>query len=229
MPPQKLARIVKDVFCWKCSICGRWLDEINFYPDKRAANGLTSDCKLCRSKRAHELFDKDQRRESYRRKHPKTRCYPGESLLDRFLRYAIADPETSCWNWIGGKVNNQYGSITVNKNGQRTTVLAHRMAYELFISPIPDGLLVCHTCDNPSCVNPAHLFCGTMKDNMRDMASKGRAGITCGEKNKNAKLTTEDVKKIRTRKETTAALAREYGVSDTTIRAIRERKTWKNI
>jgi hypothetical protein len=76
-----------------------------------------------------------------------------------------------CWEWRGSK-RNGYGCITVDGKTQA----AHRVVYELLVEPIPEGMFVCHKCDNPPCCNPAHLFLGTAKDNCHDMIDKGRQG-----------------------------------------------------
>lgn len=96
-----------------------------------------------------------------------------EDLIAAF--WARTDRSGECWVWTGqtiGKPGFAYGIVT--RQQQRT--LAHRMAYELTHGPIPEGLFVCHHCDNPPCIRPDHLFLGTHADNMRDMAAKGRAG-----------------------------------------------------
>ena len=78
---------------------------------------------------------------------------------------------TGCWEWKRATNNIGYGMFRIKQGLMRT---AHRVSYELFNGPIPNGMVVCHTCDNPKCVNPDHLWAGTMLDNIRDMDSKGR-------------------------------------------------------
>lgn len=90
----------------------------------------------------------------------------------RFLSHVQTGP--GCWEWTGGKYASGYGVFRAASGPG----LAHRSAYRLFVGPIPDGMLVCHTCDNPPCVNPDHLFLGSQLDNMRDAAAKGRVGGT---------------------------------------------------
>lgn len=78
---------------------------------------------------------------------------------------------TGCWEWKRATNNIGYGMFRIKQGLMRT---AHRVSYELFKGPIPKGMVVCHTCDNPKCVNPDHLWAGTMLDNIRDMDQKGR-------------------------------------------------------
>lgn len=95
------------------------------------------------------------------------------SLLDRLLNKVVINYNTDCWIWQGSTNNIGYGFIRDGKN-MRT---AHRVSYEEHIGPIPYGMCVCHTCDNPLCINPNHLWLGTRKQNSRDMIVKGRGRV----------------------------------------------------
>lgn len=126
-----------------------------------------------------------------------------------------------CWLWTAS-VSNHYGRFSIGKQ----TAYAHRFSYELANGAIPAGFYVCHTCDNPLCVNPAHLFLGTHQDNMDDRNNKGRMarGIT-----NRAKLTESNVLDIRASAESVSDLAYNYGVSPQHIRLILSRKSWSHI
>lgn len=138
----------------------------------------------------------------------------------------IAD---GCWEWFGGKDRGGYG-ILHSPNPERRRLLAHRVSWELHRGAIPAGMFVLHTCDNRSCVNPAHLFLGTHASNMRDMTAKGRQAS--GVRHSQAKLTDEAVLEIRAKRAngtTQPALAALYGVSQTTISRICQRVLWRHL
>jgi hypothetical protein len=105
----------------------------------------------------------------------------------------------------------------------------HRHVFEDNYGPIPTGLCVCHSCDNRMCVNPEHLFLGTVKDNYWDMVAKGRRrlGPLYGERSSSARLTWDKVRAIRSSKQSSSIEAKRYGVHPSTICLIREGKHWK--
>jgi len=134
-------------------------------------------------------------------------------------------PGGDCHTWQACRDKKGYGRFQMWTKAD----LAHRVAY-FFASGInPEDSFVCHRCDNPSCVNPAHLWLGDHGDNMTDMASKGRAKPQFGERHTSAKLTDKDVRAIRADNRSGAAIARDYGVTDVMILRIKAGKSWKHV
>jgi hypothetical protein len=159
---------------------------------------------------------------------------------ERFLKKV--DKSGECWNWTAGTNTYGYGQININK----VPVKAHRLSYVLH-HPLTIDLLeghreifVCHRCDNPLCVNPAHLFLGSYLDNIKDMVQKKRHYTgqpeyegRKGETNVSSKLTDDIVREIRTRYAngdiSQTQLSVEYNVTNANICSIVNRKTWKHI
>jgi hypothetical protein len=156
-----------------------------------------------------------------------------QSLVDRFWK-KVAKYPNGCWEWTSNKNNKGYGMFKIS--AAVGNHLAHRVAFELANGRFPDGLCVLHRCDNPLCVNPEHLFLGTMKDNVQDMDAKGRrvsnGPKVRGELNCNAKLTDAAVIAIRTAYvagETTLDLANRYEINRRSIPDILSGKSWRHI
>jgi hypothetical protein len=142
-----------------------------------------------------------------------------------------------CWEWQGARNQDGYGTLWVDHRKVR----AHRLAWEIVFGPIPAGLWVLHSCDNPPCCNPAHLWLGTPADNSADMVAKGRGrggyngfplpyeNQARGERSGSARLTEADVREIRASSLTQRELGRRYGVSQVAICKIRTRRTWAHV
>lgn len=135
----------------------------------------------------------------------------------------------ACWNWIGFALKTGYGRLYCGK--ERGHMMAHRVSWEIHNGAIGDGLCVCHTCDNPRCVRPDHLFVGTHQQNMQDRQDKGRSVRLIGERNGNAILTKDKVRAIRSEwpSKSQSELARIYGVHLSTIHLIVHGRKWKDI
>jgi hypothetical protein len=145
----------------------------------------------------------------------------------RFEKFV--DRSGECHEWIGGKNKDGYGRICIFAPGNR--ILAHRAAWILAFGPIAEGLCVCHSCDNPGCVNVDHLWLGTHIMNVQDMLDKGRGSYQAhkGVANGRAKITEQDVLDIRAEESTYPVLAEKYGISTPQIGKIKRRETWKHI
>lgn len=155
--------------------------------------------------------------------------------IDKFYSKMDEMDSEGCINWLGTKNKKGYGTFS-NKNFK--TAYAHRIAYIIKNGEIPEGLLACHTCDNPGCVNADHIFIGTAKDNTQDMVNKKRGNLKKGERfihapfRPYAKLTECDVREIRKNIEngvTMVQLSKIYGVSDRTINDINSGRLWPSI
>lgn len=155
-------------------------------------------------------------------------CARGGTAVERFLRFTEKRSDEECWEWKGNRSHNGYGRFWIDGG----TVPAHKFSLELFSqSKVPEGMLTLHSCDNPSCVNPLHLFIGTPKDNMQDMFRKGRARDQRGEKNNMSKLTSGHVREIRELYNRGDWLQRElaekFNVTLSTVNQIVNWKKWK--
>lgn len=147
-----------------------------------------------------------------------------KSTAERFWTKVDVRGPDECWKWLACRRRKSEGYGAFGRNQ-----VAHRVAWELTNGVIPDGMLVLHRCDNPPCVNPAHLFLGSQYDNIHDCFAKGRANRAAGARHWGAKLTEEAVRDIRASTEANPILARQYSVSAPSISMIRNRRTWRHV
>jgi len=159
--------------------------------------------------------------------------FGGDAECEKFSRRFWSKVDKSggpdaCWMWKAGALSSGYGALRVNCKSDT----AHRTSYVLANGWIPPGMFVCHRCDVPACVNPAHLFLGDVETNNRDMWGKGRGRVPMGVNHRLAKLNPDVAKDIRRRAangEGHRALGREYGVDHKTIGGVVHGRTWTPI
>lgn len=147
------------------------------------------------------------------------------TLEQRFWFYVDKKQKNDCWHWTGSCNNKGYGRIQINKKN----IAAHRLSWKIHFGMIPKDLCVLHTCDNPKCVNPNHLFLGTSEDNIKDKVDKNRQAK--GENIGISKLTMNQVKEIRILKGkfSQRKIAKMFSVAYSTIAYIHKNKTWRHI
>lgn len=146
--------------------------------------------------------------------------------IENFWAKVDKEPRHSgCWLWTGARQSRGYGAFQV---GWKTQKRAHRVSYELAHGSIPEGIMVCHSCDTPLCVNPEHLFLGDARVNTQDMIQKGRKAVFCGKANGAAKLSDEQVVIIYSDPRTNAEIAADYGIASSLVSLIRHKKIRAN-
>ncbi|MCU0521433.1 MAG: HNH endonuclease [Anaerolineae bacterium] len=162
---------------------------------------------------------------------PNDAALPLTDIFSRFMGHVHIPWIGECWLWAGAKMKDGYGNFKANGKYVR----AHRFAYEHFNGPIQPGMEVCHSCDNPLCVNPKHLFQATHTDNMRDCISKSRHRH--GERHSGAKLNADSVRTIRSwyadsingERPTLKYVADIFGVCQQTVLNVINRKVWAHV
>ncbi len=148
----------------------------------------------------------------------------GMSAEQRFFAQAVKSE--GCWSWSASKDKDGYGMFRGDVLGVMYA-RAHRFSWAFHNqTAIPDGSIVCHSCDNPQCCNPAHLRLGTHEDNQRERRSKGRHGAM---RLPAAKLSAEQVLEIRTAVGRQKDIAERFGITQTTVSDIKRRKSWSHI
>lgn len=209
--------------------CNRHYCRWRYYGDPEGSRQVTEGCSVdgCASPHlAHGMCRKHYERW---KKHGdpvvvKQGGNPAGDPVARFWSKVDVRGEDECWLWTGSFVTGGYGGFKAGGKMHR----AHRYSYELTNGPIGSSdLFVCHSCDVPACVNPAHLWLGTNEDNTADRHSKGRT--ISGESHYAAKLTATDVRAIRADDRPTSEIAAFYGISTSYVRSIKRRKKWRNV
>lgn len=146
-----------------------------------------------------------------------------KTIQERFWPKVKISESGKCWEWQASRLRSGYGMI--GSGGRGRPLLAHRVAWEIANGAIPEGMVVCHKCDNPACCNPAHLFVGAQSDNVRDMISKGRdcrgEAMSVAVKGRIPSGLTHRLAKpvyVDGRETCAAELAREFGVRGSSVR-----------
>lgn len=158
-----------------------------------------------------------------------------KSIEQRFWSRVAVMSDQECWEWQGTlkrpcPTNRRilpYGQFGFRDNGKIKTISAHRFSYALRYGPIPKGACVLHSCDNPKCVNPRHLFLGTQKDNVQDTIKKGRAKPP----KSNARLSENEVMEIRSLYPilNQRQIANRFGIARAHVSQIIHRKCWRDL
>lgn len=149
--------------------------------------------------------------------------------IDLFASLVEVHGYNKCWPWKGHKRGKGYGGFNIRVNGEWKERYAHRIAWHLNFGEIPEGMYICHHCDNPLCCNPWHLFMGTKGDNNRDKGMKKRGRGPIGVDAPLAKLNEDDIRAIRASKRNNYILGEIFGVNNTTISRIKRGITWKHV
>ncbi len=150
------------------------------------------------------------------------------SLECRFWFHVDKQGPDECWGWRGSKHYFGYGMLSISGRKKAESVTAHGLSWKIANGcDVPKGMVIMHSCDNPECTNPAHLALGTQKDNVEDKVRKNRQSKGAGIGG--AKLTDEQVASIRSDSRICRVIAAEYGVTESTVSAIKRRELWKHI
>jgi hypothetical protein len=148
-------------------------------------------------------------------------------VQERLQELSIPEPNSGCWLWLGRL--NEWGYGVFRENGK--TTLAHRSSWIAENGEIPKGMLACHLCDIPACINPEHLWLGTDLDNSSDCIKKGRNRQLAGGKHPNASMTEDQAKEaiFLISKRDDGEIAEIIGCTKNAVNLIRRNRTWRHL
>jgi hypothetical protein len=149
-----------------------------------------------------------------------------KNIFTRFEEKFVVNQTNGCWEWKAFTNPSGYGTFQLSK---KVSSLAHRTSYKLYKGDFDDSLCVCHHCDNRKCVNPSHLFLGTVSENNRDRDNKGRGADRKGVVNGRSKLTEELVMWIRESNQSAVKLAKMFGMGRSPIQRIKTNQAWTHV
>jgi len=192
-------------------------------------------CSKCLNAK-YKDYHKKYRKDHYEKKPPRFKWATATEeqkivRIKELFESVVIKKEEECWGWKRKLHKTGYTMIRYNK----LQTSGHRVSWFIHNGEIPEGLIVCHKCDNKICTNPEHLFLGTHSDNTKDMLSKGRNTLTKknhGQSCKWSKLTNikvKQIKKLLTLGVTVARISRDFKVSYMTIKAIKDGRNWKHV
>lgn len=151
-----------------------------------------------------------------------------EDLISLFKERVMLPIYTTCHYWTGSLDDNGYGRIKFCRDGRKITYFAHRISYQLNNGDVPSHLSVCHKCDNPACVNPDHLWLGTLEDNLDDRNKKGRARYAFGEQKSKFKES-QILAILKDTRDCRSISIDHPGMTPDNVRAIKKRKSWRHV
>jgi len=188
------------------------------------------DCQECRTK-----YLKVKRQERNRKICPSCNDEHNKNTIECSDKCKILNRHkkvNGCWEWQGKLNNDGYGSFQETSQGNKTEIRAHRRSYEIFNGEIPEGMQVCHTCDNPSCCNPDHLWIGTPKDNVQDCIKKKRRSPKKNRALAAGKLTEDQVREIRELYKNGSSqkeLQEQFKLSQSQVSGIVNHRFWRHV
>lgn len=187
-----------------CIKCSNEKSKAEFHKDNLRSDGLFPYCKKCRITSKKPYSERD--------------------IKTVLSFYSLSS--NGCWEWTGTKMQKEdYGIAHFNGGRYR----AHRLSYLYHKGQIKEGMLICHTCDNPICINPSHLYQGTPKQNSSDMVIRNRQNKLKGEDASCSKLKAYEIIKIRADNRGHKYIAADYGIAVSTVSGIKTRRNWSHI